>query len=70
MDNRVDLVLANDLSHQVLIAGVADNKRYALRDGPVKARRQIVKYNWAFACIVQFMHHVAADIASAASYKY
>ena len=70
MDDRVDLVLADDLSHQVLIAGVADNKRYALRDGPVKARRQIVKYNWEFAGIVQFMDHVAADIASAMRFNY
>ena len=41
-----------------------------LGDGPVKACRQIIKYDWAFAGIGQFVDHVAANIASAASYKY
>jgi hypothetical protein len=58
-----------DLSHQVLITGVADDKRYALSDSPVEASRQIVKYDDALAGIGQFMDHVTADIACAASYK-
>ncbi len=69
MNDGVDFVLANDLSHQVLIAGVADDERHAFGDCPVEVGRQIVKYDDALAGIGQLMHHVTADIASAASYK-
>ena len=64
-----DPVLADDLTHQILIAGVADDKRHVLGDGPVEAGRQIVKYDDAFASIGQLIHHMTADIAGAAGYK-
>jgi hypothetical protein len=69
MYDGVDFVVANDLSHQVLITGVADDKGYALSDGPVEAGRQIIKYDDVFSGIGQFIDHVTADISSAASYK-
>jgi len=69
MDDRVDLVLADDLIHQVLIAGITDRERHVLGDGPVKACRQIIKYDYPFAGIDPFVDHVTADIASAAGYK-
>ena len=35
MDDGVDFVLANDLCHQVLIAGLADDERHALGNRPI-----------------------------------
>jgi len=66
MDNRINLALADDLTQQVLIAGVTDHERHVLGDGPVKARLQIIKYDYAFAGIGQFVDLLTADIASAA----
>ena len=42
MDDRLDLVLADNLTHEVLIADVAENKWHSRGDSPVKASRQIV----------------------------
>jgi hypothetical protein len=69
MDDGINFVLPNDLSHQVLITGVADDKRYARGDCPVEPCRQIVKYDDTFAVIGEFVDHVTADIAGAAAYK-
>ncbi len=62
-------MLPNELSYQVLITGVTDDEWHAFGDSPVEASLQIVKYDDAFAGVGQFMDHVTADIASAASYK-
>ena len=37
MDDGVDFVVANNLSHQVLVTDVANDKRHAFRDGPLEA---------------------------------
>jgi hypothetical protein len=63
------IVLSNDLSHQVLIARVADDKWYALGNRPIETSRQIVKNDDAFVGIGQLMDHVTADIAGATGYK-
>jgi len=69
MDDRINVVLSDDLSHQVLIGGVAEDKWHVLGDGPVKASRQIVEYNDLFAGIGQLKDHVTADVAGTASYQ-
>jgi hypothetical protein len=43
----------------MLIAGIADDKRYALGDGPIEASRQKVKYDHALTGIGQLIDHVA-----------
>ena len=41
-------MLADNLTHEVLIADVAENKWHSRGDSPVKASRQIVNYDDAF----------------------
>ena len=69
MDDTFNLLIPDNLLHKVLIARVTDNQRYALGDGPVKSRRQVVKYNYVFTGIGQFVDHMTADVPGTASYK-
>ena len=66
MDDRLDVMLADELRHQRLVAGLADDERHAFGDRPAMAGGQIVEHDDAFAGIGQFQHHLAADIAGAA----
>ncbi len=43
MDDGLDAVLADDRADQVLIADVAHDQRCGRRNGPAKARRQVVE---------------------------
>ena len=45
------LVLADDARDQRLVAGLADDERHALGDGPVETRRQVVEHDDALAGI-------------------
>ena len=58
--------LADETGDQRLVAGLADDERHALGNGPVEAGGQIVEHDDALAGVDQRMDHVAADIAGAA----
>jgi hypothetical protein len=53
----------------MLLSGLCEPTRVTGLNNSVEACRQIVKHDDVFAGISQFMDHVTADIASAASYK-
>ena len=66
MNDRVDVVVADDCRDERLIAALADNQRNARRNRPIEAGRQVVEHHHALAGVAQRVHHVTADIAGAA----
>ncbi len=67
MNDGVDAIVADDAADQRLIAGLADDQRHILGDGPLEAGREIVEHDNRLAGVDQLIDHVAADIAGAAS---
>src|SRR5450432_2820241 len=66
MDDRIDSVVCDKRGHKGLIPAIADDKRRALRNGPIEPGRQIVEHDDALAGVGEGMRHVAADVAGAA----
>jgi hypothetical protein len=60
-----DIVFADEPQHERLIAGFADDERYARGNGPTMPGREIIEYD-ALAGIGQRINHLAADKAGAA----
>ena len=66
MEDRIDAVLRDEATKQHRVAGVADDERYALGDGPRQPGGEVVEDHDPLGGIDEFKHHVAADIASSA----
>ncbi len=66
MDDRVDVMLADDICDEFRITGLADDQRHALGNRPIKTGGKIVEYGHALTRIAQRVDHMAADIAGAA----
>ena len=66
VDDRFDAVFANKPCDERLVAGLTDNERHAFGNGPAMSGGKIVEHDDTFAGIDQLMHHLAADITSAA----
>ena len=70
MDDRIDVVLDKDLSHQEL--GIGDIAQVESRFGrhrPAKAGRKAIEHDNVFAGVKQRPDHVATDIAGAARHQ-
>ena len=70
MDDRVDLVLPDQPLEQWLVADVAVDQHRLRGNRPGEAGREIVENDDPLAGIDQVPHHMAADIAAAASDQY
>ena len=66
MNDRVDLVFADEPCHQRLIASFTDNERHAVGHSPTVSSGEIVEYHDVFASVTELMHHLAADITRTA----
>ena len=70
MRDRFDIVLAQTLLDQRLVADVADHEFRRLRNGFAIAGGEIVDHHDLLARIEQGEHHMAADIAGAPGHQY
>jgi hypothetical protein len=66
MNDLADLVLGDEAGDQWLVAGVADDERHALGNGPVEAGGEIVQHHHALPRVSEGMDHVASDVSGAA----
>src|SRR5476649_180952 len=67
MDDRGHAVLRDGLGHQLAVAGVAGDEGNRARDQESETGRQVVEHDDRFTRVDEFVHHMAADIAGAAS---
>ncbi len=66
VDNRFDVMLANEIGDQRLVASVADHEWRTLGHSPVVAGGKVIEHDDGFAGIEQLKNHVAADVAGSA----
>ena len=66
MDDGLDAVFLDDLGDEVLIAGLADDQRYAAGDRPIEAGGQVVEHDRAIARRDQRVDHMTSNVARAA----
>ena len=69
MDDRIDLVIADNAADQFPVGDIADDKLCLGRHRPLKPGRKAVENDDALARIKQFPDHVTADIAGAACHQ-
>src|SRR5690606_14375473 len=69
VDDGVDIMCADRVLHEGLVADVADDELCGIRHRPVETGAEAVDDHHLFAAVEQLPHHVAAYIAGAAGDK-
>ena len=68
MDDGLDAMLLDHTLDQVLVGGIADEQRHALRDKRREAGGEIVDHHHALTGLMKRANGVASDIAGPAGH--